>query len=91
MPEFDHEAVNHTVSEYGRDQAHTQGIESFWSMLKRGYQGTYHHMSPKHLQRYVNEFSGRHNARDADTAEQMVDIAQGIVGKRLTYRNLVAD
>ena len=90
MP-FDHETVNHSVSEYVRDQAHTNGIESFWSMLKRGYQGTYHHMSPKHLQRYVNEFSGRHNVRDADTADQMVGMAQRIVGKRLTYRDLVVD
>ena len=48
MP-FDHETVNHSISEYVRDQAHTNGIESFWSMLKRGYHGTYHHMSAKHL------------------------------------------
>ena len=62
MP-FDHETVNHSVSEYVRDQAHTNGIESFWSMLKRGYHGTFHHMSPEHLHRYVNEFAGRHNIR----------------------------
>ena len=70
-PWFDHESVNHSVSEYVRDQAHTQGMESFWSMMKRGYVGIYHKMSPKHLQRYVDEFSGRHNARNADTVEQM--------------------
>ena len=52
-------------------QAHTNGIESFWSMLKRGYMGTYHRMSPKHLDRYVQEFSGRHNQRSRDTIEQM--------------------
>ena len=51
MP-FDHETVNHSISEYVRDQAHTNGIDSFWSMLKRGYHGTYHHMSAKHLDRY---------------------------------------
>ena len=90
MP-FDHEAVNHSISEYVRDQAHTNGIESFWSMLKRGYHGTYHHMSAKHLDRYVTEFSGRHNDRSADTADQMVHMAQGMVGKRLRYRDLVAD
>ena len=45
MP-FDHEAVNHSVSEYVRDQAHTNGIESFWATLKRGYHGTFHHISP---------------------------------------------
>ena len=62
-----HEAVRHTVGEYVREQAHTNGIESFWSMLKRGYYGTYHKMSPKHLDRYVNEFAGRHNQRPLDT------------------------
>ena len=58
MP-FDHETVNHSVSEYVRDQAHTNGIESFWATLKRGYHGTFHHISPKHLHRYVNEFATR--------------------------------
>ena len=90
MP-FDHETVNHSISEYVRDQAHTYGIESFWSMLKRGYHGTYHHMSAKHLDRYVTEFSGRHNDRERDTIDQMAGIAQGMVGKRLMYRDLVAD
>ena len=47
-----HEAVRHSVGEYVRDQAHTNGIESFWAMLKRGYHGVYHKMSPKHLQRW---------------------------------------
>ena len=68
---FEHESVKHSVSEYVRGKAHTNGVESFWSMLKRGYIGTYHKMSPKHLDRYVKEFSGRHNLRLADTLEQM--------------------
>ena len=63
-PYYDHEAVNHSVGEYVRGMAHTNGIESFWSMMRRGYQGTYHKMSPKHLERYVNEFSSRHNVRE---------------------------
>ena len=85
MP-FDHEAVKHSVAEYDvRDMAHTNGIESFWSMLKRGYQGTYHKMSAKHLQRYVNEFSGRHNIRERDTTDQMTAVVAGMVGKRLMY------
>ncbi len=58
---YHHQAVKHGVREYVKGQAHTNGIESFWSMLKRGYDGTYHQMSPKHLGRYVGEFAGRHN------------------------------
>ena len=90
MPEYTHEAVNHSVGEYVRGMAHTNGIESFWAMLKRGYQGTYHHMSSKHLDRYVTEFEGRHNVRHADTIDQMTGIAAGMVGKRLRYHDLVA-
>ena len=86
-----HEAVHHRSGEYVRGDAHTQGIESFWSMLKRAHKGTFHKMSPKHLDRYVTEFAGRHNIRDADTIEQMRRLAAGMVGKRLTYRALVAD
>ena len=90
MP-FEHESVKHSISEYVNGQAHTNGIESFWATLKRGYHGTYHHMSKKHLGRYVTEFSGRHNDRKRDTLDQMARIAQNMVGKRLSYRALVAD
>ena len=88
---YDHETVKHSVSEYVRGQAHTNGIESFWSMLKRGYQGTYHKMSPKHLDRYVSEFAGRHNIREADTIEQMAILASEMAGKRIRYADLIAD
>lgn len=87
----DHESVNHSTYEYVRDQAHTNGMESFWSMLKRGYVGTYHKMSPKHLDRYVTEFSGRHNIRDSDTMQQMNEVASGMDGKRLRYADLIRD
>ena len=90
MPEYDHEAVNHSAGEYVRDIAHTNGMESFWAMLKRGYQGTFHHFSEKHLDRYVGEFAGRHNIRNADTADQMTLLARQTVGKRLRYADLVA-
>ena len=90
MPEFDHKAVNHGVGEYVRDMAHTNGIESFWSMLKRGYEGTFHHFSEKHLDQYVTEFVGRHNIREADTEDQMATVARRSVGKRLRYKDLVA-
>ena len=91
MPEFEHEAVNHTVSEYVRGQAHTNGIESFWSMLKRAHDGTFHKMSPKHLQRYASEFAGKHNIRDSGTLAQMRDTVAGLVGRNLLYRDLIAD
>ena len=85
-----HQAVKHSVGEYVDGQAHTNGIESFWSMLKRGYHGTYHRMSEKHLGRYVTEFSGRHNLRRKDTLAQMAGHIQGLVGKRLRYEDLIA-
>ena len=84
-----HEAIQHSAGEYVRDMAHTNGIESFWALLDRGIMGTFHHVSPKHLDRYVTEFAGRHNQRPADTIRQMQGIAGGMVGKRLTYRELV--
>ena len=60
------------------------------ALPKRGYHGTYHHMSAKHLDRYVTEFSGRHNARRTGTPDQMTAIARGMVGKRLRYGDLTA-
>ena len=87
--EYDHETVRHSVKEYVRGQAHTNGVESFWALLKRGYHGTYHRMSVRHLQRYVNEFAGRFSARDWDTLEQMEMIVLGLVGKRLRWVDLV--
>ena len=91
MTDMKHEAVKHSVGEYVRDMAHTNGIESFWSMLKRGYHGVYHKMSAKHLQRYVNEFAGRHNVREQDTLDQMARVVSGMNGKRLRYRDLIAE
>ena len=88
--EYKHESVRHSAKEYVDGIAHTNGIESFWSMLKRGYHGVYHNMSRKHLQRYVNEFAGRHNLRPMDTIEQMESMVNGMNGKRLRYKDLVA-
>ena len=84
-----HSTVNHGVREYVNGMAHTNGIESHWAMLKRGYHGVYHQMSAKHLNRYVTEFSGRHNARPLDTDVQMAMMAKGTVGKRLRYADLI--
>ena len=88
---FEHESVQHSVSEYVRGQAHTNGVESFWSMLKRGYIGTLHELSPKHLDRYVQEFAGRHNIREQDTMRQLELMRSGMERKRLRYRELIAD
>ncbi len=65
-------------------------MESFWSLLKRGYVGTFHRMSREHLHRYVAELEGRHNARGDDTIDQMAAIVRGAEGKRLRYADLTA-
>ena len=85
---LNHEMVKHSVGEYVRGKVHTNGIESFWALLTRGYYGTYHRISFKHLQRYVNEFAGRHNVRPLDTIEQMKAVVVRMDGKRLRYRDL---
>ena len=85
-----HETVRHGVHEWVNDQAHTNGLESFWSLLKRGHNGVYHKMSPKHLHRYVREFEGRHNQRTLDTIDQMRRMARGFEGKQLTGASLIA-
>lgn len=69
--------------------AHTNGVESFWALLKRGYCGTYHKVSEKHLERYVTEFAGRHNIRGIDTIDQMALLAKGMASKRLPYKELI--
>ena len=88
---YRHRKVRHSVGEYVKRRAHTNSIESFWAMLKRGHKGTYHKMSPKHLHRYVTEFSGRHNIRDLDTLAQMAFVILTMVGRRLRYQDLVAE
>ncbi len=91
MANVEHRAVNHSTHEYVRGQVHTNGIESFWSMLRRSHQGTFHKISPKHLQRYVNEFATRHNMREEDTIAMMEKTVAMMDGKRLTYAELIAD
>ncbi len=88
---LNHDTVKHSVGEYVRDNVHTNGVESFWAMFKRGHKGTYHKMSKKHLRRYVTEFVGRHNKRPSDTVDQMGAIVKGMEGKRLHYAELIAD
>ena len=85
----DHETVSHSAGEYVNGMASTNGMESFWAGLKRGYQGIYHWFSVKHLHRYVSEFEGRHNDRPLDTMDQMTAIVQGMMGRRLRYLDLI--
>ena len=80
--------VKHNIGQYVDDLASVNGTESFWAMLKRGYYGVYHRMSPAHLQRYVDEFAGRHNMRACDTLVQLTIMCQLMVGKRLRYKDL---
>lgn len=72
-------------------QANINGVESFWSMLKRGHKGTFHKISPKHLNRYVQEFAGKHNIRDLETLAQMRDTVARLVGRNLLHRRLTAN
>ena len=86
----EHDTVTHSAGEYVKGDASTNGMESFWSLFKRGYHGTFHHLSEKHLDRYVREFTGRNNIRDLDTVDQMAALTRGFIGKRLTYKELIA-
>ncbi len=86
-----HEAVCHSVGRYVGEQAHTNGVESFWATVERGHKGVFHKFSKKHLQRYVDEYAGKHNARNRNTIDQMNGIAARMVGRRLTYKRLIAD
>ena len=86
---LNHKSVRHSLSEYVKGDCHVNGIESFWSMLKRAHKGTFHKLSPKHLDRYVQEFAGRHNVRELDTLDQLIAISADMEGKRLRYRTLI--
>ena len=88
---FVHESVRHSVSEYVKDMAHTNGVESFWATLKRAHKGTFHKLSPKHLDRYIQEFAAKHNMRDSGTLTQMRSTVARLVGRNLLYRDLIAD
>jgi transposase-like protein len=86
---YDHQSVNHSAKEYVNGQAHTNGIESFWALLKRGYTGTFHHFSMKHASRYVNEFASRNNNRLCDTTDVLAITAKNSTGKLLPYKELI--
>lgn len=82
-----HSSVNHSIKEYVRGEAHTNTAENYFSILKRGLIGTYHHVSAEHLKRYVGEFDFRYNNRDVSDVERTEIAMKGIEGKRLLYRS----
>ena len=88
--EFKHDAVNHRDGEYVRCETNTNSIESVWAVLKRGVHGTFHHVSKKHLDRYVDEFTFRLNAGKVQrhTTERLDSFVDAVAGKRITYERL---
>ena len=87
----EHDSVKHSLQEYVKGDVHTNGTESLWSLLKRAHTGTFHKLSPQHLDRYVQAFAGRHNLRELDTIHQIQSVRRGMEGKRLTYKALIKD
>ena len=74
-----------------RGQAHTNGIESFWAVLKRAHKGFFHKLSPEHLHHYIAELAAKHNLRGEDTITFMRSVASCMIGKRLMYQDLISD
>lgn len=87
--DFEHYTVNHSAKEFVNEMAHINGMENFWSHLKRGIDGIYHQISKDHLQAYIDEFLLRFNTRKFQTQNRFDLILSGIAGKRLTYNKLI--
>jgi transposase-like protein len=89
---FDHATVNHGAGKYSRDGVTTNSIESVWAVLKRGLHGVYHHASPKHIGRYVNEFTFRLNDGNVkrQTLARLDSFIDACAGRRITYKELTA-
>jgi hypothetical protein len=89
--DYRHETINHSLGEYVRDGVSTNSIEAVWAVLKRGIYGVYHHVSEKHLGRYVDEAAFRLNEGDVKrhTLRRLESFVEGTAGKRLTYKDLI--
>lgn len=88
---YPHQSVSHGKGQYVKGEAHSNTMESFWATFKRGYYGTYHTMSKKHLQKYINEFVYRHNNRDASLTDLFADaVIRVSESTRLPYNKLTA-
>ena len=81
-----HSTVNHNRAEYARGRVHTNTVEGFFSLFKRGIIGTFHHIGTEHLNRYCDEFAFRYSYRKVSDAERAELIYKGSEGKRLTYK-----
>ncbi len=86
-----HGIVDHKKGEYVKGNIHTNSIEGFWSILKRGIVGTFHVVSHKHLQRYCDEFSYRYNTRNISNVERFADSIKNCGNTRLTYKSLTSE
>jgi len=87
---FNHSTVDHMAKEYVNGDCHTNGIESFWALFKRGYHGVYHHMSRKHMHRYVDEYTFRFNRRASEMHSVFSDAINRIAeSKTLPYKTLI--
>jgi transposase-like protein len=86
---YTHETVTHSLKVYVRGTTHTNTIENFWSVLKRGLYGIYHQVSEKHLERYLNEFAARYNSREIDSFSRFNEFLADAEGG-LLYKNLIA-
>ena len=91
MVDIEHYSVKRSAGEYVNDMAHTNGVESFRAMIKRGYTGVSHKMSFKYFHRYVKEFVWHHNVRHMDTKDQMAALYCGLEFKRLAWKELTAE
>jgi len=88
-PDYIHEVIDHAET-YARGNVHTNGLENFWSLLKRSIRGTHVSVEPFHLFRYLDEQAFRFNhRRDMNDADRFSVAITGIVGRRLTYKDLL--
>ncbi|MCY4557254.1 MAG: IS1595 family transposase [Chloroflexi bacterium] len=87
---YEHGKVNHNIGQYVNGYVSTNGIESFWALVKRGYIGIFHFVSPKHLHRYMDEFTYRHNVGPGNGFRTMAAVLVRMVGRRITYEELIA-
>lgn len=90
MDEYNHQPVNHSVGNFVVMLAHIDGIESFWSMLKRPHKGAYHKMSPKHFQRYIEDFTVCHSQREFNMIDRTINVTVGMIGEWLNWKNRIA-